>query len=187
MYKRQTLGPVVNTATVTASSDDPNPGNNSDTVTTPVERSANLVIQKEPRAASATIGEIFEFLISVTNKGPDPAENTDITDIVESDLSSPEYSLNGGADWLPWTGQLFIGTLDPDVTFSFLLRGTVESGSSDTLTNTASVTSNTGDPDPSDNTVTVLSLIHILPVRRPSWGSRPATRTPTAPEKRPLP
>ncbi|MCD2491567.1 DUF11 domain-containing protein [Lacrimispora sp. NSJ-141] len=155
VFDGTTLGPVVNTATVTASSDDPNPGNNTDTVTTPVERSANLVIQKSPQAASSTIGETFEFLISVTNNGPDPAENTDITDIVESDFTSPEYSLNSGADWLPWTGQLPAGTLEAGDIFSFLLRGTVESGSSNTLTNTASVTSNTDDPDPTDNTVTV--------------------------------
>ena len=44
----------------------------------------------------------------------------------------------------------------PDLFTLFCFRGTVLSGISDALTNTASVTSNTDDPDPDDNTVTVI-------------------------------
>ena len=155
IFDGSTLGPVVNTATVTSHSEDSDPGNNSSTTITPVNRAANLVITKIPDRESAVIGEELIFEISVINNGPDPADNVIITDFAESDFSGPEYSLDGGNTWNPWYGQLDVGTLEVNNIVSFLLRGRVESGFSDILTNTASVTSDTGDPDPNDNSVTV--------------------------------
>ena len=156
VFDGSTIGPVVNTASVTSHSEDSDPVNNSDTVITPVNRAASLVIEKTPDKDPAVIGESLTFNISVTNNGPDAAENVIMYDIVETDFENPEYSLDNGATWYPWHGQLFAGTLDAGFVYTFLLRGTVLSGISDALTNTASVTSDTDDPDPDDNTVTVI-------------------------------
>ena len=156
VFDGSTLGPVVNTASVTSHSEDSNPVNNSDTVIIPVNRAASLVIEKTPDTDPAVIGERLTFTISVTNNGPDAAENVILYDMVETDFENPEYSLDNGATWYPWYGQLFAGTLDAGFVYTFLLRGTVLSGISDALTNTASVTSDTDDPDPDDNTVTVI-------------------------------
>ena len=155
VFDGSTLGPVINTAVITSSSEDPNPDNNSSTVTTPVNRAANLAIEKTTDAVSAVVGEYIVYTITVVNNGPDEAVNTIITDIPEADLAAPEYSTDGGNTWYSWTGEFYLGTLPPGGVFSFELRGTAEAGMDDDLTNTASVTSDTDDPDPSDNTSTV--------------------------------
>lgn len=155
VFDGSVLGPVINTATVTSYSEDPDPGNNSATTVTPVDRAADLEITKTADESFAVIGETFTFNITVTNHGPDPAENTIINDIAAADFSTPEYSADGGTSWMPWHGQLDAGIIEAGTAFTFLLRGTVEAGTQDELQNTASVTSDTSDPDPSDNTVTI--------------------------------
>ena len=155
VFDGSTLGPVINTATVTSSSEDPDPGNNSSTTVTPVNRAADLEITKTADEDFALIGKPFIFTVTVTNHGPDPAENTIINDMVPADFSAPEYSTDGGNTWMPWYGQLNAGTIEVNASFTFLLRGTVEAGDQDKLQNTASVTSDTSDPDPEDNTATI--------------------------------
>lgn len=156
VFDGTTLGPVVNTATVTSHSEDSDPFNNSDTVITPVNRAANLVIEKLPDTTPAVIGELLTFTITVTNNGPDTAENVVITDMAETDFEAPEYSIDNGITWHSWNGQLEAAALEPQTVYTILLRGTVQPGISDSLTNTATVTSDTDDPDPDDNTVTVI-------------------------------
>ena len=157
VFDGSSLGPVINTAVVTSYSDDPNPDNNTATTVTPVNRAANLVITKTSDTDPAVIGEILTFTITVTNNGPDPAENTILTDAVTADFTEPEYSTDGGFTWYPWYGQAEVGTLAVNDIFTLLLRGTVNAGISDTLVNEAFVNSDTEDPDPTDNTV----IIHV--------------------------
>lgn len=156
VFDGTSLGPIVNTATVTSYSDDPDPGNNSSTVITPAESAADLSITKTAEPETAVIGDELIFTITVTNSGPDSADNVIITDLTEADFTNPEYSIDGGASWFPWTGQYSVGTLGVNGSFPLLLRGTVEAGTSDSLINTASVTSDTADPNPDDNEVTIL-------------------------------
>lgn len=155
VFDGSVLGPVVNTATVTSHSEDSDPVNNSSTVTTPVNRAANLVIDKVTDTDPAVIGELLTFAITVTNNGPDDAENVIITDIPESDFLLPEYSPDNGVSWYPWHGQSEIGILPSGTAYTLLLRGTVGAQPQASLTNTATVTSSTEDPLPEDNTVTV--------------------------------
>lgn len=155
VFDGTTQDPVVNTAAVTSYSEDPNPDDNTATVTTPVGRAANLSITKTADPDPAIIGDTLTFTVTVANDGPDPAENTVITDAVESDFTGAEYSLDGGFTWQPWPGLYEAGVLEAGGSIVLLIRGTVEAGNSDSLANTASVASDTEDPDPSDNTADI--------------------------------
>lgn len=156
VFDGSTPDPILNTATVTTDSEDPNPDNNSSTTITPVIRSADLTIIKTPEQPTALVGTMLTFLITVINHGPDAAERVVVTDWTDAAFAMPEYSLDGGGTWYPWYGQLDLGTLDPGTDFTFLLRGVVEGGTEDFLANTADVKSETEDPNPDDNTVTVV-------------------------------
>lgn len=149
-------GPIINTATVTTDSEDPNPDNNVSRTITPVLRSADLTITKASESPTAVVGTELTFSITVTNHGPDAAENVVVTDGTDAALSQPAYSVDGGTSWSPWDGQLELGTLEPDTDFTVQLRGIVTAGTDDSLTNTAAVSSDTEDPNPDDNTVTVV-------------------------------
>lgn len=154
-FDGSTLGPVVNTASVTTTSEDPNPDNNESTVTTPVNRAANLSVEKTADRETAYAGELLTYEILVRNAGPDTAEQTNLIDAVPAQLREPEYSTDGGLNWYPWTGQLLLGDLPADTTQTIWIRGTVDAGASGTIINTAEVVSTVDDPDPSDNESTI--------------------------------
>ena len=69
---------IVNVANVTSDT----PGNDTPPVnnSTEVEPKADLVIVKEVSKKSVKTGEVITWTITVTNKGPDAAVNTRVTD-----------------------------------------------------------------------------------------------------------
>lgn len=70
-------------------------------------------------------------------------------------LLVPEYSLNSGATWQPWTGSQPLGDIPAGASVTVLLRGMVNPSATGSISNTASVSSSTYDPDLSNNTDTV--------------------------------
>ena len=70
-------------------------------------------------------------------------------------LLRPEYSLDGGLSWQPWTGSQSIGDLAVGERVTVLLRGVVDPLTTGILTNVAQVSSPTPDPNPDNNTATV--------------------------------
>lgn len=70
-------------------------------------------------------------------------------------LLRPEYSLDGGLSWQPWTGSQSIGELAVGERVTVLLRGVVDPLTTGILTNVAQVSSPTPDPNPDNNTATV--------------------------------
>jgi uncharacterized repeat protein (TIGR01451 family)/gliding motility-associated-like protein len=75
-------------------------------------------------------------------------------------ISNPEYSVDGGAIWLAWGGSLNIGNLNFGDSYSLQIRGEVQSNASGNISNTAGVSSNTPDPDTSNNTSTVSTVVN---------------------------
>lgn len=63
-------------------------------------------------------------------------------------LLRPEYSLDGGLSWQPWTGSQSIGDLAVGERVTVLLRGVVDPLTTGILTNVAQVSSPTPDPNP---------------------------------------
>lgn len=61
-------------------------------------------------------------------------------------LLRPEYSLDGGLSWQPWTGSQSIGDLAVGERVTVLLRGVVDPLTTGILTNVAQVSSPTPGP-----------------------------------------
>ena len=150
-------GSLTNTARVDSGTPDPNPDNNTSTVVTPVipaENSADLSIIKTSAPNPVQPGGVLTYTLTIFNAGPSPAVNTVLTDHVPSVLTNVEYSLDGGLTWQPWTGTLNLGTPLAGSSITVLIRGTVSPSASGSIVNTATVLSDTPDPDPSNNTYT---------------------------------
>ena len=147
-------GSIVNTATVLSSTPDPDPGNNSDTVVTPVSALADLSVVKLGAPKPAVPGALLTYTVTVSNAGPSAAVNASLTDSVPAALTGVEYSTDNGVTFQPWPGALALGNLAPGATRTVLLRGRVSPSAAGSILNTAVVGSDTPDPDPANNTST---------------------------------
>jgi len=162
-------GTLTNTGTVTSSTFDPVPGNNTYSVYPVAGTSADISILKTG-PASVVAGETITYTIVVSNAGPSIAKNVVIEDIFSSGIySGVQYSY--GTATGTWTGSLEIGTLSvtetATITISAFLKPDLEEGS--TITNTAVINSSTPCPyheyHSSTATSTVTSLTDVSIVK----------------------
>ncbi|ANB17311.1 DUF11 domain-containing protein [Dokdonella koreensis] len=146
-------GSIVNTATVSSSTTDPDPSGNSSTVTTPVAASANLSVVKTG-PASATPGQNVSYTLAVSNGGPSDAQAVVLNDSTPAGLTfvSASAPCAGG---FPCT----LGTVAVDATVSVTVTFAIPAGHSGSIVNTATVSSSTTDPDPSGNSSTVTTPV----------------------------
>ena len=159
------VGNMGNTAFVTSSTRDPDFSNNADSANVSIRANeADLSVTKSGPAGSVVPGQQVTYTINVINNGPDVAENAVLTDSIPADLTHSSYSLNGGATWHSWTGSRSLGTLTNRQLLSALIRGTIADGASGNIVNTATVTSDTPDPNCSNNTATDVTPITPVPV-----------------------
>lgn len=107
---------------------------------------ANLTITKDPIQYDALFGQVdgVQFRLVVTNNGPDIARNVLITDTLSQYMTGVRYSLNGG-NWLPWSGSLRPGNLNPGDKVNVVIKGTATIVAPDRIYNAASVASETYD------------------------------------------
>ncbi|WP_018350363.1 DUF6923 family protein [Longispora albida] len=153
---------VRNTATVSADSPDPKPGNNTaeaglpDGGPAPVQ--ADLAITKATaNAAKVAPGETFDYVLTVTNNGPSVAKDVQITDDLPAELifvsSNPAGCTAAGQQvTCPKTATLGrLGTTSVTLTVR-LASGYTGDGSE--VRNTGRVASATTDPQTDNNTAT---------------------------------
>ena len=148
-------GNFENTASVSSLTQDPDSSNNADTIETTVLENANISVVKSASPQDVSTGDIVTYTLLVSNAGPSDAENVTLSDDVPTDITDAEYSLDNGTTWVPWSSPYSLGTLANGDVVSILLRGTVSPTASTTITNTATVGSDTPDIDLSDNTSTI--------------------------------
>ncbi|HVG22897.1 MAG TPA: SBBP repeat-containing protein [Thermoanaerobaculia bacterium] len=146
-------GPLSNTATVAATSPDPNGGNNSATVVAEVGGSANLGIVKTATGAF-TAGENGTFTITVTNGGPTAATGVTVTDILPAGATFVSATATQGTCSGTTTVTCTLGTVANGAVATITL--VVRPAASGALSNTATVTSSTADTNPANNSSTAL-------------------------------
>ncbi|EJO5349533.1 DUF11 domain-containing protein, partial [Clostridium botulinum] len=144
-------GTITNTATVESTTPDPNPGNNEITIETPIDTLADVYVVKEANAENFTTGDRITYTIDVTNAGPSDAKNVILTDIVPSQILNSEFSIDGGVTFTPWISPYNIGTIAAGTTVTILIRGTISETAIGIVRNTASVSSDTEDTNPTNN------------------------------------
>ncbi|MET9268561.1 hypothetical protein [Kribbella sp. NPDC003557] len=147
---------LTNVATVTTSTSDPNPDNNTSSVTTDVTRTADLALTKSVAPAQPAPGESVVFTLAIKNNGPSDAEQVRVADSVPlgftvAGVQSAATCTTAGQDVSCTLAKLAAGS-----SVAVRIAATLDSGyRGGALTNTAKVTSDTPDPDDSNNTGTV--------------------------------
>ncbi len=157
---------VSNTATVSSSSTDNTPGNNSQTANTNVIFTADLAITKTA-TATAPQGSNVTYNISVTNNGPNPATTVSLTDTLPPNTTFVSNTQNtgpaficgnpsvGSGGTITCTNASLASGASATFTFVVLVSGTAPLG---TLSNTANVTTTSTDPT-TPNTSTASTTI----------------------------
>jgi uncharacterized repeat protein (TIGR01451 family) len=158
MVDPSTVGVITNTANVSAATPDPDGSNNTRAVQTTVTASADLAVEKGgPEAAEP--GEEVIYTLTVSNAGPSEATGVVLTDrlpegVTFSSATPAEASVEAGIVTWPELATLESGA---DASYSVVVR--VDPSAAGGLTNTASVSAVTADPDRTNNTAEVQTTV----------------------------
>jgi uncharacterized repeat protein (TIGR01451 family) len=144
---------LTNTATVVGNGVDPTPGNDqasAQTCTRP--ESADLSVTKS--APSPVVpGRNLTYTIVASNSGPDAAVNTRVTDQLPAGVSF--VSASDSCSAAGTTVTCAAGTLAAGASQTFEVTVAVPASQQECPKNTATVTSDTADPDTTNNSATV--------------------------------
>ena len=154
-------GPLENASSTTSPVPDPNPTDNTSTNTVIVQRTSDLAIVKTVTSGPVVAGQPVTYALTVTNGGPSDADNVVITDTAPAGTSWASAALPGGACTI--TGADLTCILTNTMTVGQTVTATVvlntPSSLTGTLVNTAQVSSDSFDPNNSDQTSTIDSPV----------------------------
>jgi uncharacterized repeat protein (TIGR01451 family) len=146
---------VSNTATANASSPtDPNTDNNTASASFTVHNRADLAVTKQASVTTAEVGDHFTYTITLTNLGPYDAKSVVLSDALPQGVTFNSCASTVGSCVLTAGGasvnlaQLTNGS-SVNLTIQATLNYSVADGT--LVTNTASVTSTTFDPNTANN------------------------------------
>jgi uncharacterized repeat protein (TIGR01451 family) len=173
-------GSIINTATITSPTPDPNTSDNSSSVSTGIvgssTASADLSIDSMDRAISASAGATTSFQVVISNKGPSTVNHAKLTNAVPANttflsasVADPIGDFHCTTPAVGTTGNIVCtatkfdvrGGDQPVFTFTFRVNNCV-SGET-TLTNSASVSADETDPNTSNNTTSRTTAITTAP------------------------
>ncbi|MEK8019652.1 MAG: DUF11 domain-containing protein, partial [Candidatus Parabeggiatoa sp.] len=157
-----TAGNITNTATISATTTDPDTSNNnvSENTTVNVLPQADLSITQSESTDPVFTGAALSYTLIVNNAGPDSATDVQVTNtlpsnVVFSSASGTDWTCNESAATVTCTiASLNTGAANP-ITINLIAPGTAGS-----LTNTATITATTADPDTSNNNVSESTTVN---------------------------
>lgn len=172
---------IANTASVTASESDPNPGDNSATAPTTVIPVADVGVLKTVSNPAPLVAQSFTFTVTATNNGPSTANGVVVTDAPPANLGFVSAATSQGA-YVSATGVWTVGTLANGASATLTL--TVTALAPGAFTNTATKTGQTElDPNPANDSasasggVGVVADLTIAKTHSPASFVRGATGT----------
>ncbi|WP_395376210.1 hypothetical protein [Marinicella sp. W31] len=143
-------GTLNNTATVSSAANDTNMANNTATdMDTVLGASADLSITKTDSADPVGAGDNLTYTIQVDNAGPSDAAGVVVTDTLPAGVTF--VSTSGCAEDPTGVPTCTLGTVTAGSSASYTVAVTVDNGTFGNITNNASVTSSTTDPDLNNN------------------------------------
>ena len=141
-----TAGAIVNSATVSSATTDPVAGNETDSATTNVTAEADLAIAKTG-PATAVAGTQVTYTIDVTNTGPSDATAVSVADPTPAGFSFASATAPCAGGFPCGLGDIAAsGSISFDVTYD------IDPATIGGVTNTATVSSNTTDPNAANDT-----------------------------------
>jgi uncharacterized repeat protein (TIGR01451 family) len=137
-------------STVASDEFDTDAMNNSATETTSVGTfNADLSINKVASVSNVVSGDSFSYTITVSNLGPDAADNVVVNDVLPAGLTLVSTSgCSQDPNGVPMCG---LGTIASGANDSFTINVTANVGVTGAITNTAMVSSDTTDPVAGNN------------------------------------
>lgn len=149
--------PVVNTASVSSSTDPGTAGNNSTSLTSDVSPSSDVAVVKTASAGQVTAGEGVTYTLTVVNNGPSAATGVTVADTLPADVVPSTATSTAGTCAV--TGQQVDCTLGgvptgTPVVVTIVAR-TAAGAALGVRTNTARVASTSADATPGNNTSSV--------------------------------
>ncbi len=150
------ISSLTNAATVTSTTDDPNPANNSATAVSPVAVSADVAagIAVSSPAGSVTPGNPVQLTLTATNNGPSTAQGVVLSEDL-SPLLAGSVIAGPGCSITATVLTCLVGTLAPGATFTATIQATVPPGTTATsIPATDTVSSSSPDRNPANDTAT---------------------------------
>jgi uncharacterized repeat protein (TIGR01451 family) len=181
---------ITNTATVTASEIDPNTVNNVDDEPTTITPRADLAISKASTPKPYVPGTSMQYTIIVSNLGPSDAAGATVTDTLPGPVAGFTWtctsnSTGAACGTAGGSGPTITTTVDLPVggSVTILATGPIASGTTDALTNTATVTAPAGIPDPvlANNEATDVNPADLIADLRIAKASTPNPYVPGEP------
>ena len=154
---------VTNVAEASATTPDPEPINDEDSVTTTPLVETNLSITKVHDDAVRRVGDTVVFTVEVTNHGPADAEDVEIVDALPAGLTFEGLTdVLAATDGRAWSHAVvddeLTATLDDPLpageTAVVEITATLTAASFPSVTNTVTVSTTTDETDPDDNEAT---------------------------------
>jgi uncharacterized repeat protein (TIGR01451 family) len=143
-----------NNANVSSSTNDSNTGNNNASTSTVVDTLADLSISKTSDADQYKPNTTITYHVTVTNSGPSDAQNVQVVDTLPEMKQAEYVSDTGGCIFqAPKTLTCGIGTLAAGASKDFYVYVSVKGAQGD-VTNVATASSSTNDPNAANNTAT---------------------------------
>jgi len=162
VLQAETAGKLTETATVTSDDIDPNPANNQVTITSDVDPAADLAatIAASAPAAAATVDLVYT--VTVTNNGPGDDPNVMLADTLPAAANLVSFSASGGLIPTENNDQVSVsvGLLPAGASETLTIEVDPTGLPGSSLTDTATASGQLTDPNPGNNTVTL-----VLPVR----------------------
>ncbi len=153
MTAPSTGGVIADSATASSATSDPSPSNNSKSVNTTVVEEANLAITKSG-PGGVTAGQNVTYTVVVTNNGPQASAGVVVTDPTPANLTFVSNS-NGCTSAYPCN----LGTLAPGQSVTITSTYSTLPSFSGNVTNTATVSATTSDPNMSDNSANAITNV----------------------------
>ena len=123
--------------------------------------SADLTLSSQASAAQVVAGNSFTYTVLLTNHGPDDADDVVFSDVPPAGVTFTSCSSTVGSCTISGGGaSLNLGTLADGNAVTITIQATLSATAADgTLANTPSVTSDTPDPDTTNNSGSAASAI----------------------------
>ncbi|MFN8113536.1 MAG: hypothetical protein U0R51_10090 [Solirubrobacterales bacterium] len=150
-------GLLENTASVSGAEADPDPSDNSATARADVGASADLSLVKTADKAGAAAGEEVTYTLTAHNDGPSTAAGAKIVDHLPAGVAF--VSASPGCTNASGTITCTLGDLASGADAVRTVKVRIEPAAVGTLTNKATVTATTTDPDPGDNDAATTTAI----------------------------
>ena len=126
-----------------------------------VKPNADVSITKNDNVSAVIVGDTITYTVEAINNGPDTATDVSVSDVLPGDVTFA--STKGCAEDPAGVPTCTLGDIAAGQSDSYTISATINLGASGTVTNTATASSSTGDPNLTNNSATEITGIDQVP------------------------